>query len=256
MTIRLCAAALALTLPTVASAANLDLSPWLERPGVKLVAVEFYATWCKPCMEAVPRWKALHERYRAQGFRLIVVATQDPEGGCANPGWNPDDVVCDDDGAIAKLFGTSDRLPSAYLWSWQGRLLVRKGHVEEVEQAVQKWILASPRLSVEVGEVADQANMDQATLRDVVRAKLQDYGKMTVVATDEERQEIDRLKAGQFSSRYQAQARCEVGQELPANSLLKTRVAGDASRLRLYLQLFNLESGCLVTSSIVDWSGR
>ena len=56
---------------------SLDLAAWLGRPGVRLVAVEFYATWCKPCMEAVPRWKALHEKYRDQGLRLIVVSTQD-----------------------------------------------------------------------------------------------------------------------------------------------------------------------------------
>ena len=75
-----------------AAAQSLDLRGWIDRPGVRLVAVEFYATWCKPCMEAVPRWKALHERYRDAGLRLIVVATQDPEGQCANPGWNPDEM--------------------------------------------------------------------------------------------------------------------------------------------------------------------
>jgi len=48
-------------------------------------------------MEAVPRWKALHERYRGKGLRLIVVNTQDPEGQCMNPGWNPDEMVCDPD---------------------------------------------------------------------------------------------------------------------------------------------------------------
>jgi len=42
---------------------TLDIPGWLSRPGVRAVAVEFYATWCKPCMEAMPRWKAL-EAYR------------------------------------------------------------------------------------------------------------------------------------------------------------------------------------------------
>ena len=91
-------AALLLSLPC---SPGFEVSTWLDRPGVKLLAVEFYATWCKPCMAAVPRWKALHEKHRDDGLRLVVVATQDPKAGCANPGWNPDDVVCDDDGAIA-----------------------------------------------------------------------------------------------------------------------------------------------------------
>jgi thiol-disulfide isomerase/thioredoxin len=69
--------------------AGLDVEAWLKKPGVRMLAVEFYATWCKPCMAAVPRWAKLHERYEAQGLRLVVVATRDPKGGCVNPGWNP-----------------------------------------------------------------------------------------------------------------------------------------------------------------------
>ena len=50
---------------------GLNVERWLARPGVRMLAVELYATWCKPCMEAVPRWRALHERYYAdQGNRI------------------------------------------------------------------------------------------------------------------------------------------------------------------------------------------
>ena len=77
---------------------GLDVKAWLSRPGVKLLAVEFYATWCKPCMKAVPRWKRLHDEYRERGLRLVVVSVQDPNGTCVNPGWTPDDVICDDEG--------------------------------------------------------------------------------------------------------------------------------------------------------------
>ena len=94
-----CLLALACTIPGRAGADDrFDLRDWLRRPGVRLVVVEFYATWCKPCMAAVPKWKALHEKYRDQGLRLIVVNTQDPEGRCVNPGWNPDQMVCDEEG--------------------------------------------------------------------------------------------------------------------------------------------------------------
>jgi thiol-disulfide isomerase/thioredoxin len=63
---------------------NLSIETELMRPGVRLLAVEFYATWCTPCMEAVPRWKALHDKYRDKGLRLVVVAVQD-DGRCTNP---------------------------------------------------------------------------------------------------------------------------------------------------------------------------
>ena len=69
----------AVFMPSLAHADDtLDVQSWLNRPGVRLLAVEFYATWCKPCMKAVPRWKALHEKYADEGLRLVVVATRDP----------------------------------------------------------------------------------------------------------------------------------------------------------------------------------
>ena len=109
---------------------ELDVKDWLSRPGVKLLAVEFYATWCGPCKKAVPQWKALHEKYRDQGLRLVVVSVQDPNGACARPGWNPDDAICDTEGWLAEAWGVGDSLPAAFLWSWRGPLLERAGRRE------------------------------------------------------------------------------------------------------------------------------
>ena len=94
---------------------GLDVKDWLSRPGVKLLAVEFYASWCGPCKKAVPQWKRLHEKYRDHGLRLVVVSVQDPDGACVNPGWNPDDVVCDAEGRLAEAWGVGDKLPAAFL---------------------------------------------------------------------------------------------------------------------------------------------
>jgi hypothetical protein len=48
------------TIPTVHAADHVDIKDWLARSGVRLVAVEFYATWCKPCMDAMPRLPSPH----------------------------------------------------------------------------------------------------------------------------------------------------------------------------------------------------
>ena len=82
---RLVAVLVLLCAPQLFAAEGLDVRTWLQRPGTKLLAVEFYATWCKPCMEAVPAWRDLHERYREEGLRLIVVSTLDPETKFALP---------------------------------------------------------------------------------------------------------------------------------------------------------------------------
>lgn len=242
---------LILLLGSTANAAGLDVDAWLKRPGVRLLAVEFYATWCKPCMAAVPRWKALHEKYRKDGLRLVVVSTQDPSGICANPGWAPDETVCDLDGAIAQSFGANE-LPAAFLWGWQGHQLVAKGHVEDVEAAIQSWMREAPRVEVSVDAVPNDVMLSPDLLRGYVVDEIGQSGKLIVVAGDAEREQLAALKQKQFGPRFDESLRCDVGRELPANSLLKVSVLGDSARPRLALQLHSAETGCLSASALAD----
>ena len=202
-------------------------------------------------MEAVPKWRALHEKYRKDGLRLVVVATQDAQSGCANPGWSPDEVVCDDDGFLSERFGAQN-LPAAFLWSWQGNLLASKGHVGDIEQKIQRWIQRAPRVDVQIDRLASGANIRKSTLIDLVRARLRDDDKLTVLATERERAALRSIQARSMKERYNAAYQCEVGMELSANSLLKVSVTSGA-RKRLQLSLLSAERGCLIASSVVDW---
>ncbi len=44
------------------------------RAGAKLVVVDFFSEICKPCREALPAWRRLHQRYAARGLAVVVVA--------------------------------------------------------------------------------------------------------------------------------------------------------------------------------------
>jgi sulfatase modifying factor 1 len=238
-----------------ARAEGLDIEAWLRRPGVKLVVVEFYATWCKPCMEAVPKWRALHDKYQKEGLRLIVVATQDADGACANPGWAPDEVVCDDDGFLAERFGATS-LPAAYLWGWQGHLLANKAHVEQVEAQIEGWMRRTPRVDVEVDKVPRASSISQADLLTRLRSELNRLDKLTVVATAAERKRLrDIVRRSLNSSFADEKQQCDATQEVSANSLLKASITS-GPRPRLQLQLLSAERGCLVGSGTTDWNPK
>jgi len=129
--------------------------------------VEVFASWCRPCVAAVPRWQELRKRYGPEGLRVLVVSLDDD---CRAPGWKPDAVVCDTEGRQALRLGVGERLPAALLWSWQGDLLVRRGHVAEVERAVRERVSRSPRGLVVVKSTSAEPGVVALLAEELARA--------------------------------------------------------------------------------------
>lgn len=55
---------------------NVDRPRRLEDLRGDVVLVEFWASWCKPCLEVIPRLNALHEAYGAKGLRILALTAQ------------------------------------------------------------------------------------------------------------------------------------------------------------------------------------
>lgn len=45
----------------------------------EVVLVNFWATWCAPCVKEIPELMKLEEKYKARGFKLIAVSLDEPE---------------------------------------------------------------------------------------------------------------------------------------------------------------------------------
>lgn len=51
----------------------------LAREKGKVVLVEFWATWCKPCLKEMPELVKIEQKLRARGFRLVTISNDEPE---------------------------------------------------------------------------------------------------------------------------------------------------------------------------------
>lgn len=92
----------------------------------KVAVVDFWATWCKPCLEEIPHFNELHARYRDKGLVVLGIATQS--------GWASDikpdvqklkiayPVVVGDD-KVEKGFGGIWGFPTTFLVDRQGRIV-------------------------------------------------------------------------------------------------------------------------------------
>ena len=43
----------------------------------RVMLVNFWGTWCEPCLEELPQFERLYRHYRAQGLSLVAIATDE-----------------------------------------------------------------------------------------------------------------------------------------------------------------------------------
>lgn len=114
-------------------------------PG-KPVLVDFWATWCAPCVTAMPRLQKLHQKHAARGFSVVGISIDEEHqtaktfaekkklaypvylDATATPAWSVFHVRA---------------VPAMFLIDGQGRIVQQwlgKVDLQEVEQAVAKLV--------------------------------------------------------------------------------------------------------------------
>lgn len=117
----------------------------------KVVLVDFWATWCSPCLEELPLLVKMEAKYRQRGLRLLTVSCDEPEEaagagqflekhGAPRPGYLK--KVDDDEKFINSVDPMwSGALPALFLYDRSGRLVksfVGETEMAALEEAIQK----------------------------------------------------------------------------------------------------------------------
>ncbi|MHB1247128.1 MAG: TlpA disulfide reductase family protein [Sulfuriferula sp.] len=135
-----------LVVTTTASAFSLTDSKGvvhtLESYKGKWVLVNFWATWCPPCLEEIPALNALHDKYKNTKLEVIGIAMeyQSPKQvlDFADSMFISYPIVLGSS-KIAAQFGPVQGLPTTYLFNPAGKLVAYQvGGI--TQQAVENYI--------------------------------------------------------------------------------------------------------------------
>jgi cytochrome c biogenesis protein CcmG, thiol:disulfide interchange protein DsbE len=111
----------------------------------KTVYVDFWASWCAPCLKSLPLYNAMYEKYQDQGLEVVAINVDNPvEDGLDFLIDTPLDflIPSDPDGETAELFQVIG-MPTSYLISPDGTVELvhmgfRNGDMEIIEAAIEK----------------------------------------------------------------------------------------------------------------------
>jgi peroxiredoxin len=109
----------------------------------KVVMLDFWATWCPPCVNAVPELAALHTKYNSKGFEVIGISMDHSVGDTKRfvAGKNVPYTMLMSSDKVEKQYGVTT-IPVSFLIDKSGKV-VRKhlgfapGVSEEIEKEIR-----------------------------------------------------------------------------------------------------------------------
>ena len=116
----------------------------------KTIFVDFWASWCAPCLKSLPLYNEMYHKYKDQGLEIIAINVDNPvEDGLDFLIDTPLDflIPSDPDGETAELFQVIG-MPTSYLVSPEGKVELvhmgfRTGDMEIIEEAIEKVLAAN-----------------------------------------------------------------------------------------------------------------
>jgi cytochrome c biogenesis protein CcmG/thiol:disulfide interchange protein DsbE len=94
----------------------------------KVILIDFWATWCRPCQYEVPHLKELYESYGGQGFEIVGIALDNGGAEVVEPFVRENNItypIVIGNREVAMAFGGLTGIPTAFMIDRSGNI-VRK----------------------------------------------------------------------------------------------------------------------------------
>jgi thiol-disulfide isomerase/thioredoxin len=113
----------------------------------KVVLIDFWATWCKPCVESIPELKIIYDKYHDKGLEIIGISLDNKgtesrikqiieKQGLAWPQRFTGKGMND---TFAKLYGIN-ALPTVWLLDKDGKIVDQNSYGERLENLIKEYI--------------------------------------------------------------------------------------------------------------------
>ncbi len=115
----------------------------------KLVLLNFWATWCGPCLSEIPRFADWQRRYGPAGLQVLGVSMDDGPAPvrAAYQKFHLDYPVVMGDAQLGELFGGVLGLPCSYLIDGRGHIVQRfegEPDLKRMESRIQSLLPHTP----------------------------------------------------------------------------------------------------------------
>jgi len=152
--------------PDVNSGSTFRLSDHL---GKEVVLIDFWATWCQPCLAEMPHLEAMWDKYKSRGFLVVAVSMDSADQLADVPAFAKRNqmtfpVLTDEDSSIASLYNPRKSAPLSVIIDKAGHITaVREGYSSGDEAFVEKDVLKALSLGAAPAAAPASASAAPAT---------------------------------------------------------------------------------------------
>jgi peroxiredoxin len=115
-----------------------------DHVGKQVILIDFWATWCQPCLAEMPHLEAMQDKYKKDGLLVVAVSMDGPESIADVPAFAKRNsmnfpVLLDEDSSIASIYNPRKSAPLSTIIDRSGRIAaVREGYTPGDEAFVEK----------------------------------------------------------------------------------------------------------------------